>query len=439
MPPTTTHHEHAAVIAIGDEITLGEHLDTNTRWIAEQLVELGITVDLHIAVPDDLARITDAISLACERAELVICTGGLGPTADDLTRQALAAAAGERLVTDAGALKAIERWFEARSKELMGTNAVQALRPESGACLDNPLGTAPGLSVRVGDVDVFCLPGPPREMMPMFEQFVAPALRPAPGRRVIARIFLAAGIGESAVAHKLGELMDRGRNPNISTTASLGTVTCRLRFAGEETEESRTELGALESQMIDRIGDFVIASGGITLAEQTVRALSGSGTVLVSAESCTGGMVGEAVTAVAGSSAVYLGGCVSYHNETKIKQLGVARETIERFGAVSGQAALEMARGALERYTHDPAQDACSISITGIAGPSGGSDEKPVGTVYICVCLRKNGTITHEDTRRFRFPGQRQDVRERATVAALTMLNLVLRGATRPTLLWQII
>jgi len=434
---TATHHEHAAIVAIGDELTLGEHLDTNSKWIAEKLVGRGITVDLHLTAPDELALIADAISIASERCDLVICTGGLGPTEDDLTRRALAHAAEEGLVTDELALATIAGWFTSRGKELIDANAVQALRPESGSCIENPLGTAPGITMRVRCADVFCLPGPPREMRPMFESAVEPALRPAPGRAVIARSFLTAGIGESTVAQKLGGLMDRQLNPNISTTASLGTVTCRLRYSGEASETSERALDALEAQLHEAVGGYIIATGETSLAEQAVRALSEDGAALVTAESCTGGMVGEAITAVSGSSSVYLGGCVSYHNETKINQLGVTRQTMEAHGAVSEQTAREMARGVIERYTHDPAQRACSISITGVAGPSGGTEKKPVGTVYICISTRSDGAFTREDLRQFRFPGPREDVRRRSTASALTMLIHTLRGSTAPALLWQ--
>jgi len=438
MPNTLTPHIHAAIVAIGDELTLGERLDTNTRWLASELVRRGMTVSLHLTAPDDRAKITNAFTHACAHADIVISTGGLGPTDDDVTRQSLADASDDELVTDADALEILERRFKDRGKMLVAKNAVQAMRPSRAACLPNPLGTAPGISLRINETDVFALPGPPREMMPMFESSVVPALRVPEGRTVIARSFLTAGIGESNVATELGDLMARDRNPNISTTASPGTVTCRLRHEGEETPDSVRALDELESKFRAALGAFIIASGDVTIEQHTVALLAEKHAILVTAESCTGGLISELVTSVSGSSAVYLGGCIAYHNETKISQLSVSRDTLDAHGAVSEQTALEMSQGLLTRYAIDDVNNLCAISVTGIAGPTGGTEDKPVGTVYIC-CAHKNDGQVREDVRRFRFPGSREDVRQRTAAAAFTMLHFMLTDQESPELLWQVL
>ena len=437
MESAGTYHTHAVIISIGDEITQGEALDTNTQWLAQQLVARGVGVSAHVTAPDDLATLVRALREASDRAPLVICTGGLGPTDDDLTRRALADASGEELVRDEGALDALRAWFSARGRDVLEMNAVQAMRPARGRCLTNPHGTAPGIFVRIGESDVYAMPGPPREMRPMFDEHVAPDLRPNPAHTIVMRSILTAGISESNVAQRLGELTARDRNPNVATTASLGLVTCRLRYEGPETDDARRALDELESRVREGLGAYAFATGETTIQAHTVERLKARGAALVTAESCTGGMVSELITGVPGCSSVYLGGCVAYHNESKIAQLGVKRETIERYGAVSERTAREMAHGLIERYAIDGFEDEFGVSITGVAGPSGGTEEKPVGTVYIGLAHRDADGAISDDIRRFRFPGSRADIRRRTSVSALMMLIRLIEGEPAPELLWQ--
>lgn len=432
-----TLHTHAVVVSIGDEIAQGEALDTNTQWLARELVSRGIRVVAHVTCADEMETLTRTFAQACERAPLVISTGGLGPTADDLTREALSRASGQELVEDDVARKDLEAWFEARGRDILTMNTVQAMRPERGRCLPNPHGTAPGIWARIGGADVYALPGPPREMKPMFDEHVAPGFRVDESHAIVMRSVLTAGISESSVAQRLGEMMDRDRNPNVATTASLGVVTCRLRYDGADTDESRIEMDALEARVRDVLGRYVFATGQKTLQETIVLELEERGACLVTAESCTGGLVSEMITSVPGCSGVFPGGCISYSNGAKIAQLGVKAETIGTHGAVSRETAREMLSGVMARYAGDWEGDVFGISITGVAGPSGGSEDKPVGTVWIGAGRRSPDGAEKADIRHFRFPGPRSDVRRRSAVSALMMVRCLFVGDPAPTLLWQ--
>ncbi len=430
-------HRTAAVVAIGDELMLGQKTDTNSAWISDRLTGLGVRVEEHATVADETPRIVETLARLAGRVDLLIVTGGLGPTADDLTREALAAAMGEELIEDAEALDALRAWFRGRGREMPAPNRVQAMRPASARCLDNPNGTAPGLAGRIGSgetaCDVFCLPGPPREMTPMFESFVAPAIRCDAGHVVATRTLHSFGLGESDVAARLGELMDRDRNPLVGTTASLGVVTCRLRFEGEASDaDAQSRLDAAAGEVRERLGDVVFAEGGEqgeALARAVLDRLRERGERLVCVESCTGGLLGELITRVPGSSDVLLGGWVTYSNEMKSAAVGVRPETLEGVGAVSREVAVEMAEGGLAASkSAGGAQHA--LAITGVAGPGGGSDEKPVGTVWIARASRGAAT----DVRRFRFRGGRDAVRHWSANAALGMLRLTLDGVEMPLL-----
>jgi nicotinamide-nucleotide amidase len=438
VPATQTT---AAILSIGDELALGQILDTNSQWIADRLLTLGVRTAEHLTVDDDLASLTEAIRRLAERHALLVCTGGLGPTADDLTRQALAAAMGETLIEDPDALAHIEAWFAGRGG-MPATNRVQALRPRSSRCLPNPHGTAPGLAAVLGSARVFCLPGPPHEMTPMFESFVAPEVATR-DRAVRTRTVLTFGLGESRVAEILGPLMDRDRPsrglPLVGTTASRGVVSCRLRVEAPTAEQADAALDATEAEVTALLGPAVFdrrdpASGDSPdIADALQRALlallRGRGERIAVVESCTGGLIGAELASVPGSSEAFAGGWVTYSNEMKIA-LGVPREIIERHGAVSGTCAIAMARAGLERaHAADPSC-AHAVAVTGIAGPGGGSEDKPVGTVWIAVA----GLDGPAEARRFRFRGGRDAVRGWAARAALGLLRLRLIGREMPLL-----
>lgn len=438
-------HVRAVVVSIGDELVLGQSLDTNSRWLSEQLLSRGVRPLRHVTVDDDTETIAAEIVRGAADADLVLVTGGLGPTADDLTRDGLARAMGTELEADAGAIKTLEAWYAGRGRPMPETNRRQAQRPVGASCLANPHGTAPGLRGTVGGADVFCLPGPPREMRPMFERFVLDALRP--GAEVRTRLVRTFGLGESRVAELLGALMERGRNPLVGTTAKAGVVTVRLRWEGtghgEPSPGAEAAIQDTERLVRQRLGAAVVTpvggDGETELPALVVEMLRERGEHLAIVESCTGGLLGSMVTAVAGASAVFCGGWVTYTNAMKVGQVGVPEAFFPEMragapGAVSSEVAQAMALGALHRGRWEiggSTQVDHALAITGIAGPDGGTEAKPVGTVWICSACR-DGSL---DCRRFVFPGGRAAVRDWAAVTALGMLRLKLAGLDMELLL----
>lgn len=431
-----SEHATAAILSIGDELARGEAVDTNSAWVAQRLVERGVRVIEHRTLPDDLSAIAAAFGELAARVELIISTGGLGPTDDDLTRPALAAALGESLAEDAGALARLEQRFARSNRALLPANRVQAQRPESGRCLDNDHGTAPGLAATLRSAgrtcDVFCLPGPPNEMAPMFERAVAPALRPPAGRVIVTRELHEFGLPESAIPALLGGLMERGRNPGVGTAARTSYVTCKIRFEGPAADAAPA-LDEAERTVRGALGPYVFADGAGTLAGAVLATLRERGETLVTAESCTGGLIAAALTDIAGSSDVYVGGVVTYSNELKSALLGVPASVIAEHGAVSEPVARLMAEGALARAREAGRPATRALAVTGVAGPGGGTADKPVGTVWIAHAHQGART----DAMLFRFPGDRAVVRDRTMHAALGMLRLGVLGFGEHKLLWQ--
>ncbi|MCE7973827.1 MAG: CinA family nicotinamide mononucleotide deamidase-related protein [Leptolyngbya sp. PLA1] len=428
---TTTAHGTAALLSIGDELTLGQTLDTNSKWIASALADLGIVTVEHVTVPDDLEAHAGTLRRLASKVDLIVSTGGLGPTADDLTRQALAEAVGEALVEDPVSMAQVRAWFTGRGREMPAINAVQALRPASAVALQNLHGTAPGLMASIGSCEVFCLPGPPGEARPMWSSCVVPRLRPPPGRTVRTRVLHTFGIGESDLATRLGGLMARDRSPLLGTTASGGVVSCRLRYEGPlSREEADALMETAAREVRARAGEFVFGEGDVTLPDAVLGLAQAAGQTVGVVESCTGGMLGQMLTDPAGASTVFMGGLVTYSNGMKTALAGVEAAILAEGGpgAVSEEAAAAMARGGLARL----GVDHC-LAVTGIAGPGGGSAGKPVGTVWIALASRGRDV----DARRFRMSGARGAVRDWACKAALAMLRQRLAGVGPVKLLRQ--
>lgn len=459
-----THHA-AAILSIGDEISLGQSLDTNSKWIADRLLQLGVTTVEHVTIGDDQPLTAETIRRLASRVDLIVSTGGLGPTLDDLTRQALADVLGEALVLDEPSLHAIETRFAARGRVMSEIQRIQATRPASARMLANPNGTAPGLHAVVsveaqantGEAnragiapaaeepwsvvrlerrrlcDVYCLPGPPGEMKPMFEAQIAPSIRLEPGRHVATRFIHLAGIGEGDAAAKLGELMDRRRVPLVGITASGGVLTCRVRYEGSHSASDVDRMMNETDRLIrGALGLHVFGDGDETVVSAVLNELRARGEALACVESCTGGLVSQMVTDVPGSSDVFLGGIVTYSNEVKTGFADVPRDLIAAHGAVSEPVARAMALGGARRT----GATRC-LSITGIAGPAGGSDEKPVGTVHIALASIAGG-VPHVLSRRFLFTGSRHDIRNRSAMTALVMLLFAMRGSLDDmALLWE--
>lgn len=427
-PPAPLIHTHAAILSIGDELTRGQVLDTNSRLISQMLMDAGVEPVEHVTIGDSRAQTADAIRRLAQLTSLVIISGGLGPTLDDLTRDALADVLGEPLVEDPDALRELKALFARRGRELNAMQRLQALRPASARCIGNPFGTAPGLRARVGGADVFCLPGPPGELQPMFVSAVLPAIHPEAGVLVRTKTLHVIGLGEGEAASRVGDLMRRDRNPLVGITASGLLLTWRIRYRGRAGgEQAAAEVESTAEVIRAAMGECVFAedvpaaTAEFALPASVLARLDSRGGTLATVESCTGGMLGAMLTGVPGSSRVYLGGLVTYANQVKESLAGVRPETLVTHGAVSSNTAAQMALGGLEAIGSSHA-----LSITGIAGPDGGTPDKPVGTVHIGLAIRCGDGQPEVRTRRFQFPGSREEVRHRAARSALGMLHFAL-------------
>ncbi|MFG0257016.1 MAG: competence/damage-inducible protein A [Phycisphaerales bacterium JB043] len=422
--PANTRPRTASILAIGDELVLGQRLDTNSQHISDQLFAHAVRIVEHATVADDLGHITRAIRRLASEADMLIITGGLGPTQDDLTRQALASALGEHLEEDPKALKRLERFFAGANRPMPESNRVQTLRPASSRSLRNAHGTAPGLASHLGACAIYCLPGPPSEMRPMFQREVLDTFRDGDEHTFI-RILKCVGLAEAIIAGRLDDLMRRDRDILVGTTASDGIISIRIR--GEDTT-SQEDVEQVVAEVRSRLGSYIYADTDISIAEHVLSTLRARSQTLATAESCTGGMVASWVTDIPGSSDTMLGGWVTYTNQMKQEHLGVPQSVFEEHGAVSRQCVGHMARGARVR-----ADASHAIAISGIAGPAGGSDDKPVGTVWIAHANERDVI----DSRLFRFSGDRAQIRKRATSSALAMLRQNIEGITDAPLLWQ--
>lgn len=378
----------AALLSIGDEIVAGLTTDTNSGFLAEQLRAVGVEPVAGFSVPDDEEAMARAWERALAEAEVAISTGGLGPTADDLTTAVVARLAGRPLRLDEHSLSIIEERFRGRGMEMPENNRKQALFPEGSTIVPNPLGTAPGFICPVGRGGairhVVCLPGVPREMKRMAVETVIPWLEGLnPGRRFLSRVFSTFGLAES----RLDELLEGVVAPSearLAFRAAFPRIQARLTVAGAPDDDLEGRLDALEARVRERLGTHVYAVGDVGMEEVVGRLLRERGLTLALAESCTGGLIGHRVTEVPGSSEYFLMGVVSYSNDAKERLLGVRPETLRDHGAVSTQAAEEMAVGIRRLAGAD-----LGLSTTGIAGPGGGTPDKPVGTV--CVGLAWEG------------------------------------------------
>lgn len=430
-------HDRAAICAIGDEITLGQNTDTNSAWIATQLVELGVVTIEHVTVPDDQHAIAALFERLAQSVPLIICTGGLGPTPDDCTRQALAQAMGEELVEDREAIGWLEEFSARLARPLPEANRVQAMRPVTATLIHNPNGTAPGiharLSVGAAPTDIYCLPGPPREMRPMFTNAVAPGID-NPAGHVRTRFINTFGLGESAIAERCHELLARDVSPLVGLTSDGVDVRFRVRAEGEP-DETKAAVEQAAGQITDAMGSYIFSEGEASLCEVVVGMCRERGAKIATVESCTGGLLGSMITAIPGSSEVYTGGWVTYSNAMKEACVRVPQVTLDKFGAVSEPVARAMAEGAMLAAPEGGADHA--LAITGIAGPDGGSDDKPVGTVFIARSSRIAEGLISTQVRRFRFTGDRDLVRQRSAQAALAMLRFRLLDDEDKPLLWQ--
>ena len=425
MTRTPEPFRHAEILAIGTELLTPFRADTNSLYLTARLNELGLDVIGKSVVADDPSALELALRTALQRAGVVVTTGGLGPTEDDLTREALAAVAGVPFVEDAAVLAAIEERFARRGLRMPAINRKQAQVPRGAHVLSNPNGTAPGLWLEVGSSVVIALPGPPRELMPMFENEVLPRLRERSGGAVLRRRTIkTAGRGESHIEEIAQPVYSpwRDADPAIITTilAAPGQVELHLSAQGDDHERLERALDAAVIALQSALGPVVFSVDGRGLEEVVGALLLERGLTLAAAESCTGGMLLGALTTISGSSGWVAGGVVAYSNDVKVQSLDVPAELIAAHGAVSEQVAQAMAEGARRVM-----KAGIGVGITGIAGPTGGTEAKPVGTV----CLAVAGPGERQVVRTVRLPGDRAMVRQMAVQAALDMIRRVLTTA----------
>ena len=409
--------ERAAILSTGDELTTGRIVDSNASWIADKLFEIGVDVACVITVGDYPERLEWAWKQALEKGDVIISTGGIGPTADDLTSETVARVLGVPLVEHAESAERIRRWFEATGRAMPLNNLKQALMPRGAELVPNALGTAPGYRVAHGGRHLVVLPGVPREMKPMVEEIVLPWLRSQRGGDVyLARTFQTFGVTESGLDELVAGVVDPAEG-RVSFRASFPEVSVRVVVHGEP-ELARERLQVVGDRLRAAIGAGCYGEGAVTLEETVGTLLRERGLTVATAESCTGGLVAHRLTNVPGSSAYVRGGVVAYANDAKQRLLGVASTTLASHGAVSEEAAAEMAAGARQSLGADIA-----VSTTGIAGPDGGTPEKPVGTV----CL---GLSSADETlaARYQFWGTRDWVKLLASQVALEWIRRHILG-----------
>lgn len=408
------------ILTVGTELLLGQIVDTNAAWMSQRLAEAGIDVFYKSTVGDNWARLEAALRLALERADTLLITGGLGPTEDDLTRDVLADVLGRPLRLDTDVLAAIERRFAARRMPMADNNRKQAMVPEGAEVLHNPRGTAPGLFVRLDGRVVACMPGVPGEMKPMLLDQVIPRIRESFGLRgrIVSRVLKSCGISESLVDARIGDYFRDMRNPTIGVLAHAGEIHIRLTCKGEDPAEIAGRLDELEGKIRARLDPFIFGCD-----EEQMEALVGSllrarRATLAVAESCTGGLIASRLTDIPDSSAYFERGVVAYSEQAKQDLLGVPAELLRSHGAVSAEVARAMAEGVRLR-----SGATFALSTTGIAGPSGGTPEKPVGLVYIGLAW-EGGALAREE----RLIGERTLIKYRAAQMALETLRRHLLG-----------
>ncbi|MDO4173411.1 MAG: competence/damage-inducible protein A [Eubacteriales bacterium] len=408
----------AEMIAVGTEILLGDIVNTNAQMISLGLDELGIDLFYQTVVGDNPERLREVLDIARRRSDLIITTGGLGPTLDDLTRETIAEAFGKTLVLHKPSLRRITAFFDQIGKDMTQNNVKQAMLPAGCKVLDNDWGTAPGCVFTADGVHVMMLPGPPKECTPMFRTAGMAYLSQLAGGVIVSRRIRIFGMGESAMEDRLHTLMATSTNPTLAPYAKDGECMVRVTAKAHSVQEAQQLLEPAVQQVCDKLGDAVYGVDVDSMEHAVAKLLTEKGLTLSVAESCTGGLLSKRITDVPGASLFYKGGACTYCNEIKQKILGVKQETLEQFTAVSSQTAREMALGIAAVYGTD-----LGIGITGYAGPDDGEDGTPAGTIYIGISYQGKAQV-----RRILSPRGRDRARWDAANHALDMILRVAQG-----------
>ncbi len=404
----------AEIICVGTELLLGNIVNTNAAFLSEKLAYLGINCYFQTVVGDNRDRLLSVINAALSRADILIFSGGLGPTEDDLTKETVAEALGKKLIRDKWAEQEIADYFALRGRVPTDNNWKQADVIEGCEILYNKNGTAPGIFVSEGEKTVILLPGPPLELKSMFTDSVMPKLQQKCGQVFYSQTVKIVGPGESSVETQILDMLNTQENPTIAPYAKTGEVHLRVTARAKDEKEAREKTAPVVEELYRRFGKAVYTTDADeTLEMALTKLLIKKKYTMTTAESCTGGMIAARMVNAPGVSAVLKSGFITYANEAKEELLGVSHDTLEKFGAVSRETAEEMAEGAVKAAHTDAA-----VAVTGIAGPDGGTKEKPVGLVYIGVNVRGNVEV-----REYHFSGSRQKIRESVTAAALTFLR----------------
>ena len=403
------------LISVGTELLLGNIVNTNTQFLAEKCALLGLTMYHQVTVGDNHDRLAEVIRTALKRSDVIILTGGLGPTEDDLTKEVCAEVMGFPLVEDTHTHERIEEYFRNNIyKVIPDNNWKQAIVPAGCIVLDNDNGTAPGLILEKYGKSAILLPGPPNELYPLFMNQVYPYLQKLQPEVIRSQMVKICGVGESQVEDKILDLIDKQQNPTIATYAKTGEVHIRVTAKAATEEDAKKLVKPVVKEIKNRFGDYVYSTKEEeTLEQAVVRLLKKYELTVTTAESCTGGLLAGRIINVPGASEVYNEGFITYSNKAKRKYLDVSKSTLKKYGAVSEQTAREMATGGV--FATD--SDAC-VAVTGLAGPDGGSEEKPVGLVYIATYMKDKVNV-----QKYQSKGNRAKIREQAVVKGLDLLR----------------
>lgn len=408
------------LISVGTELLLGNIVNTNANYLSKKCAELGFSLYYQITVGDNDSRLSEVLKSSLSRSDIVILTGGLGPTQDDMTKETVAKVVNRQLIMDEKSKERIASYFKFKNSGntipsvITENNWKQALKIDGCIIMDNDNGTAPGYIVEEDGKAVILLPGPPSEMKPMFESCVLPYLKKKQNKVFVSKMVKICGIGESRAETEILDMIETQSNPTIAPYAKEGEVHFRVTAAADNEDEADKLIDPVVKELFHRFGDNIYTTQETqTLEEVVVNLLKKKNFTLATAESCTGGLLTGRFVNVSGVSDVLKEGFITYSNEAKMKYLGVKAETLDEYGAVSEQTAKEMAAGTVNKTGANTA-----LSITGIAGPEGGTPEKPVGLVYIACCVNNNVTV-----KECHFNGSRQKVREQSVICALDLLR----------------